>query len=167
MRDNIAISVPFSSVFPITNTVLNADKSTTEIAKDVANQFVSKLSSKPPKNGQRGVVNDLVITAIGYLFDAVYCDWNKIRFCENCTYEWASNFWAQIYSYNAVMLHYDNCEKQIVQIIHTSKTTHIWLADGAVFHFVYDTTKQPVPLNETEKSFSQGRGFHIEEMEAA
>lgn len=140
--------------YPTTFTVLSLKEQTEDTAQYVARRFVSDL----PENllvaemGKR--INEIITKALSYLFDAVYSDANKLSFCENCAYEWANLFWGQLFTYNAILQRYGQYDFLIGKVSQ-DKTKTLFSTESGVAEFVYDTTLQSVPINETEKRIEE------------
>jgi len=157
MKKAIRCNVSSTNVNKVTSAILNQNN-VYDTAQSVASDLVAKLTKLPPRNGLRSIIDDLITTSMGYLFDAVYSDANNLPVCENCCYEKGCHFWANLYSYNEVMSHYDCEYAKIVRVSQLGNVTYLHLADNEIFHFIHNTELQNAPVNETDKCFEQGVG---------
>ena len=140
--------------YPTTFTMLSLNEQTEDTAQYVARRFVSDLPENLSKFAIEKHINEIITKANSYLFDAVYSDTNKLSFCENCAYEWAHLFWGQLFTYNAILQRYGCDDLRILKVSQEKTATHFFTESG-VAEFVYDTTLQSVPINETEKRIEE------------
>ena len=100
------------------------------------------------------VFEDTHRTALGYVFDALYCDTNNVPFCDNCVYEWANHFWAQIYTFNLLVEEVvGNNAHKISTVYHNETQTILILRNDEMFAFEHLCQNQSLPVNETIKRF--------------
>lgn len=142
------------SEFPTTTTVLALNEQIEDTARYVARRFVSDLPENLSMFAIEKHINEIITKANGYLFDAVYSDANKLSFCENCAYEWANLFWGQLFTYNAILRREGEYASLIDKVSYKKTITQFRTGCG-VAQFVYDTTLQSVPINETEKRIEE------------
>ena len=140
--------------YPTTFTMLSLNEQTEDTAQYVARRFVSDLPENLSKFAIEKHINEIITKAHGYLFDAVYSDANKLSFCENCAYEWANLFWGQLFTYNAILRREGEYASLIDKVSHNKTRTQFHTGIG-VGEFIYDTTLQSVPINETEKRIGE------------
>ena len=140
--------------YPTTFTVLSLNEQTEDTAQYVARRFVSDLPENLSVAEMEKHINENVTKANSYLFDAMYSDANKLSFCENCAYEWANLFWGQLFTYNAILQRFGCEDLRILKVSKNKSATHFFTESG-VAEFVYDTTLQSVPINETEKRIEE------------
>ena len=152
---NICVNMDIvQNEYPTTFTVLSLNEQIEDTAQYVARRFVSELPENLSKFAIEKHINEIITKANGYLFDAVYSDANKLSFCENCAYEWANLFWGQLFTYNAIMWRMGFHSSLIDKVSHNGRKTQFHTGTG-VGEFIYDTTLQSVPINETEKRIGE------------
>ena len=74
---------------------------------------------------------------------------------DNCIYEWANNFWAQIYSFNTLVTGIVGNDAHVIKTVyHNDNLTALILANDVAFYFEHNCENQKLPVNETEKRFT-------------
>ena len=149
---------------PITNqiiTLINDEsygKIIADTAMSVANECyaqVTKTNSFEDIGELESVFDNITKRALGYVFDGLYCDTNSIPYCDNCIYEWANNFWAQIYSFNRLVTGIVGNDAHVIKTVyHNDNLTALILANDVPFYFEHNCENQKLPVNETEKRFT-------------